>query len=220
MPTSQALVPAATMPSVADIYRAVGIDYRAIDVDGERGTEYFDLTNSCAPEPEHCGAFDFVNDEGTIEHLSNPINGFQVTHELLKVGGVARHSMPLTGWQNHGYFCTTLKFYGHLMNANHYEFILGKVFIYPTKTNFLEDKRFMFVDLNGQRLTEPPPMAEAALYLMYRKTSDKPFRIPSDLPDDLPRFNTLSKKLSANFEQLMSNRPGSTPRPKRWSWFR
>lgn len=101
-----ALIPSNGVPVVADIYRAIGIDYHSIDVDGARGAEYFDL-NCFAPKVDQFGIFDFVNNEGTLEHLANPINGFQVTHELLKIGGVARHSMPLTGWQNHGYFCST-----------------------------------------------------------------------------------------------------------------
>lgn len=86
---------------VAEVYRALGVDYVAIDVDEAHGSTFFDL-NTFAPPSEWIGAFDMVNNEGTIEHLINPINGFQVTHELLKPGGVAHHSVPLTGCREHG----------------------------------------------------------------------------------------------------------------------
>jgi SAM-dependent methyltransferase len=206
-----ALVPPTGMPAVADIFRAVGIDYRSIDVDGARGAEYFDL-NCFAAAPEQYGAFDFVNNEGTIEHLVNPINGFQVAHEFLKVGGVARHSMPLTGWQNHGYFCTTMKFHTHLMDANHYEFLVGKIFIYPSDTTIVEDPRFSVVDRNGATLKELPPMSEAAVYLMYRKTSDRAFQIPSDLPEGMRGFGRLARKLSRNFDVAAKGRAGWSDR--------
>ena len=73
---------------VANVYRALGIVYCSIDVDATHGSTFFDL-NTYAPPAEWVGAFDMVNNEGTIEHLINPINGFQVTHELLKPGGGA-----------------------------------------------------------------------------------------------------------------------------------
>lgn len=103
------------------------------------------------------------------------------------------------------------------MSTNGYEFLLGKIFIYPTDTSIIADKRFLFVDRNGALLTEPPPMAEATLYLMYRKTSDSIFRIPSDIPDDLPNFRDLSEKSSANFARLANGRSdGSPPRERNW----
>jgi len=82
--------------------------------------------NRCDPDqnidgivpPDWVGAFDMANNEGTIEHLINPINGFQVAHELLKPGGVARHSMPLTGCWDHGLFHPTSSFYLAMLNQN------------------------------------------------------------------------------------------------------
>src|SRR5512143_854208 len=69
------------LPQVRPIYEAIGIDYTSIDVDGAHGSMFFDL-NTFATPPAWRGAFDFINNEGTIEHLVNPINGFHVAHEL------------------------------------------------------------------------------------------------------------------------------------------
>jgi hypothetical protein len=35
-----------------------------------------------------------VNNEGTVEHFANPMNDFQVAHEIAKPGGVIRHNFP------------------------------------------------------------------------------------------------------------------------------
>src|ERR1700732_352452 len=97
---------------VAEVYHAIGIDYAAIDVEETDRSRLLDL-NCFAPPLEWREAFDLVNNEGAIEHLTNPINGFQVAHELLKPGGVAVHSIPLTGHRNHGLMHPTVKFYGN-----------------------------------------------------------------------------------------------------------
>ncbi len=114
------------MPRVGSIYEMLGIDYTAIDVDNAVGSTFFDL-NTYATPPEWLGTFDFVNDEGTIEHLVTPINCFHVAHDLVKVGGVIRHSFPLIGWREHGFFYPTTKFCAHLVGDNGYELLQADV---------------------------------------------------------------------------------------------
>src|ERR1041385_7963957 len=74
-----------------------------------------------------------VNNEGTIEHLINPINGFQETHELLKPGGVARHSAPLSGCGEHGILHPTSGFYLAMVNENRYELLEGRADFQPAR---------------------------------------------------------------------------------------
>jgi SAM-dependent methyltransferase len=126
--------------SIAAVYRALGIDYSSIDVDGKYGSTFFDL-NSFAPPLEWRAAFDFVNNEGTIEHLVNPVNGFQVAHELLKVGGIARHSIPLTGHREHGLVYPTIKFYTLIVGQNHYHLLRSDISIKQSELDFV-DPRF------------------------------------------------------------------------------
>src|SRR5262245_40726907 len=63
------------LPSVRSVWAAIGVRYESIDVDGN-ASRFFDL-NTFATPADWRGDFDFVNNEGTIEHLANPINGFR-----------------------------------------------------------------------------------------------------------------------------------------------
>lgn len=176
--------------SVAKVYRAVDIDYVSIDVDGSRGSEYFDLNTFSTPD-EWRESFDFINNEGTIEHLVNPINGFQVAHELLKVYGVIVHSIPLSGWFDHGLFHPTVKFYAALQGTNSYELLQANVLISEEKLDVC-DPRFGIVDINGQKIKniESVKYTHAWLKVAFRKTSANEFKVPFDhlevdQPDEL-----------------------------------
>jgi hypothetical protein len=170
---------------VASVYRAIGIDYVAIDVDGSHGSSFFDL-NTFAPPPEWIGAFDMVNNEGTIEHLVNPINGFQVAHESLKVGGVAYHSVPLTGWQRHGLLYPTEKFYEALIWENSYDLL---------------DRR---IDRSGEG---------EWIALTYRKCKRSTFRSPFDHLTT-PAAYSIGSRLTENWA-VFSHRRFNGDHPKR-----
>lgn len=195
---------------VADAYRALGIDYVAIDVDGAYGSTFFDL-NTFAPPPEWIGAFDMVNNEGTIEHLINPINGFQVTHELLKPGGVARHSTPLSGWREHGLFHPTSGFYLAILNENRYELLEGRADGQAPKSwddqLFKVVGRLDVVDLWG--------------LIIYRKQSDDAFRPPADHLLTA-RAGAIASRLAANWSGYTAHRfHGDAPRRGSfdlWRW--
>jgi SAM-dependent methyltransferase len=171
--------------SIANTYRALGVDYTSIDVDGQHGSTFFDL-NTFAPPPDWMGAFDMVNNEGTIEHLINPINGFQVTHELLKPGGVARHSIPLSGHPEHGLLYPTPKFYDLLLWENGYEAL---------------DRRTEGDDANRW------------LHLIYRKGTAASFRIPLDHLTTA-RVYVIRGNLVNNW-QLFSERRFNGDQPRR-----
>jgi hypothetical protein len=156
---------------VANVYRSLGIDYTAIDVDRAHGSTYYDLNTFSTPS-EWTGSFDFVNNEGTIEHLINPINGFHVSHELLKVGGVVRHSMPLSGWREHGFMYPTTKFYAQLVGENGYEVLQAYVEAGSEPTAFE-------CPLFKSRASDFA-LTDVWMQLIYRKTSDKAFVFPSD----------------------------------------
>jgi hypothetical protein len=184
------LKPGQALPSIKSIYAAAGITYTAIDVDGARESTFFDL-NTFATPPDWRGAFDFVNNEGTIEHLANPINGFNVAHDMARVGGVIRHNFPLTGWTQHGFNNPTPKFYAHLIGDNAYEVLTAVATVSePTPLN---DPIFTrcYAEGRSDGLTNDagvplPAIIQAPLvtniwgHLVYRKTSDRPFVLPID----------------------------------------
>jgi len=196
---------------VANVYRALGIDYVAVDVDGAYGSTFFDL-NTFAPPPEWVGAFDMVNNEGTIEHLINPINGFQVTHELLKAGGVARHSAPLTGSLDHGLFHPTSGFYLAMLNENRYELLEARAHAQPAPP--WDDELFT--------LAERREIVDVWASIIYRKQIDTAFRPPADHLVTA-RAGAIASRLAADWDAYAAHRfQGDAPRRGRfdlWRWF-
>jgi SAM-dependent methyltransferase len=162
--------------SVSEVYRAMGIDYIAMDLTQASDVRFFDL-NCFAPPLEWRMAFDLVNNEGTIEHLINPINGFQVAHELLKVGGVAVHSIPLTGHCDHGLMQPTMKFYERLVGVNGYDLLLSEISIGQSQPDFAV-RRFALRDQRGSPLGRSVDMVDAWLHIAYRKNMPADFRAP------------------------------------------
>jgi hypothetical protein len=195
---------------VAGVYRALGIDYVAIDVDETYGSTFFDL-NTFAPPSEWLGAFDMVNNEGTIEHLINPINGFEVTHELLKAGGVARHSAPLTGWREHGLFHPTSGFYAAMLNENRYELLEARADFEPPRP--WDDQLF--------QLAEPRDVPSLWGVIIYRKQIDEAFRPPADHLLTA-RAAAIASRLAADWAIFSARRfHGDAPRRGRfdlWRW--
>jgi hypothetical protein len=196
----------ADQPSVAAVYRAIGLDYTAIDVDGARGSTFFDL-NIAAPPPEWRNAFDFVNNEGTAEHLINPINAFHVAHDIAKVGGVIRHSFPLIGYQDHGFFYPTGKFCAHLVGDNGYEVLRATALVADRPSQFNDTFFAHTVRYNAERIVETVSITDIWALLIYRKTKDTPFVIPADHLDG--NGTALRKRLDADYHALARLRPSA-----------
>ena len=184
------LAPGEGLPGIQNVYEAVGLDYLSIDVDGAHGSTFFDLNTFAAPA-EWRGAFDFVNNEGTIEHLANPLNGFHVAHDIAKVGGVIRHNFPLVGWAQHGFANLTPKFYAQLIGSNAYEVLMAVATLSePTPFNdslfatcYAADRSDGLTTKSGipvPAVIAPPLVANIWGQLIYRKTHDGPFTMPVD----------------------------------------
>ena len=189
---------------VAEVYAAIGIDYAAIDVEAAPGSRPFDL-NCFVPPAEWRAAFDLVNNEGAIEHLTNPINGFQVAHELLKPGGVAVHSIPLTGHRNHGLMHPTVKFYGRLVALNGYERLRSEITIGQSDWS-LADGSFTLRDHRGRPLdARNIKLMDAWLHLAYRKTDAAEFRAPF-AHWHADESEALGNRLAENFTAYSAHR--------------
>lgn len=205
--TIDKVIPVTRGPKVADVYAALGIDYMSIDVDSSLGSNFFDL-NTFAPPVEWRGNFDLVNNEGTIEHLINPINGFHVAHELLRVGGVAIHSMPLSaGWGDHGYVHPTIRFYIYLHAANNYEILDADILVDETPLDFV-DARFKIRNRHNGRVIENAAdvkLTNAWIRIALKKTKAARFRIPSDHLD-IDRPDDVTKVLQDNFSTYSRSR--------------
>ena len=195
------------LPQVRTIYEALRIKYYSIDIDGAHGSAFFDL-NSEAPPAHWYDTFDFVNNEGTIEHLANPLNGFQVAQELAKVGGVIRHSFPLIGWREHGFFYATTKFYAHLVGDNGYELLKAQALLIESEP--FDDVFFrQVINLKGEPVA-PPAVTNIWGELVYRKVRDQPFVIPVDHLVG-PNATTARQRLIKNYRRFARGRVRRSP---------
>ncbi len=66
------------------------------------------------------GAFDFVLDGGTIEHIFHVPNVLKTIHRLLKVGGRVMHFAPASNMVNHGFYSFSPALFLDYYRANGY----------------------------------------------------------------------------------------------------
>src|SRR5271167_2182976 len=106
--------------SSADMWRRLKREIVSLDVVGnEMSLMHFDLNTDRVPAKfkDH---FDFVTNVGTTEHVFNQANCFKVVHDLTNVGGIMVHAVPFAGFENHGMFNYSMKFFTTLARENDY----------------------------------------------------------------------------------------------------
>lgn len=206
------------------VYEFAGFEYLCLDVNEAGGSMFLDLNTGRVPRSLH-HKFDVVNDEGTIEHLGNPINGFAVAHDLAKVGGVIRHSLPLEGHMLHGLYNFTPKLFLALALANEYELLyfypqinavvpsggtIEEIFLrmrknWPSAVLETECQQELAPGVQQAEFVE----VDAWAHIAFRKVHDRPFALPVDhlLMDADHSLRTL---LRARYERFVERgtRPG------------
>lgn len=146
-------------------------EVQSIDMHGTPDAQKMDLNRPMmTSEP-----FDVVYNHGTAEHIFNIANVFKIMHDACKVGGLMIHESPFTGWPDHGFFTLQPTLFYDLSAANDY------------------DIRYMAIEHIGHKLLRPVESREeihelvkagelpnnAMLYVAIRKTTDEPFKIPT-----------------------------------------
>jgi hypothetical protein len=102
-----------------EMWRRCGLEYLSYDVTEAPYSKVFDLNFHSVPHEDRQSA-SIVTNIGTTEHIANQFNAFRTVHDLLKVGGVAVHSVPFTGMLNHGLINYHPKFFVSLIINNRY----------------------------------------------------------------------------------------------------
>ena len=102
------------------MWRRCGLDYLSYDVTQAPYSKVFDLNFHTVPDEDLQSAAILTN-IGTTEHVANQLNAFRTVHDLLKVGGVAIHSVPFTGMLNHSLINYHPKFFFSLIINNRYK---------------------------------------------------------------------------------------------------
>lgn len=107
-------------PYVSEWYIWSGIDYTAIDLNGENDSKKWDLSNPIKTNRK----YDMVTDFGTSEHVSNYFQCLANMHKLCRVGGIIVHENPKTGnWPKHGYNYVDMQFYREFAAITGYDLL-------------------------------------------------------------------------------------------------
>jgi hypothetical protein len=103
----------------AEMWRRCGLDYLSYDITEAPYSKIFDLNFHAVPAEDRQSTSILTN-IGTTEHLANQLNAFRTVHDLLKVDGVAIHSVPFSGMLNHSLINYHPKFFVSLIINNRY----------------------------------------------------------------------------------------------------
>jgi SAM-dependent methyltransferase len=177
------LRPGKEMLYLSELIDLTDISYTSYDVCRGAKTEVFDLNRQEISDAAKA-SFDIVLNFGTSEHVINQLNTFRVIHDALKVGGIAFHQLPSTGWANHGYFCYHPRLFNDLRIANNYE---EKDIWYTLATqspiepiDFREEEKPLEPG-SGSLHGLPSILPSCNLHVIHQKVSDLPFRVSLEL---------------------------------------
>jgi hypothetical protein len=173
---------------LGELLEAAGMGYDAIDIAIGYKTTVVDLNSMPLPR-KMVGAYDTVINYGTSEHIINQMNVFATMHAATKAGGYMMHSVPGTGFLNHGYFIYTGRFFFDLAGHNQYE-VVDMWYDYPPNSaeNLYESLRqyASYFPALGERvaqigkseretLIDQLKVPTIGLSVIYRKVKDIPF---------------------------------------------
>jgi hypothetical protein len=150
---------------ISAMWKSVGIGADCLDIDGRPGTIQLDL-NYQSPPPSMKGAYDFVCDNGTFEHILNQLNCFRAAHDVCATNGLMFYHKPFIGHYNHGFFNYQPDLFVQLAAANQYT-IEGLWY------GVDHDPGYAQIDL-----AHPPKTHHAILFTLLRKTKDAEFKLP------------------------------------------
>jgi SAM-dependent methyltransferase len=101
-------------------FQRLGIRHVSVDLNGLDGALKLDLRR-----PLNLGMFDVVTNFGTSEHVSDQPAVWRNMVEAVKLDGVLVSHTPHAGWENHGMFYPTIRFYLALAELNGFVFERG-----------------------------------------------------------------------------------------------
>jgi len=108
-------------------------DIHSIDVSDYEGVaEIFDLNSASVPAHLE-GAFDFIVDGGTIEHVFHLPNVLNNIFRMLKVGGRVLHVAPSSNHLDHGFYMFSPTLFVDFYTVNRFELNCVQVFRYTQR---------------------------------------------------------------------------------------
>lgn len=103
-----------------DFFELLGFaDYQDVDLDPEEGCSILHDMNQPLPA-QYANCFDFVMENGTIEHIFDIKTAIGNIAQAVKVGGVVCHVSPLDAF-NHGFYNFSINFFNDFYRANGFD---------------------------------------------------------------------------------------------------
>lgn len=103
--------------SGAEFFKLLGFEhYEDIDFDASEGATIVHDMNTPLP-PQHSEQYDFVFENGTLEHIFDVCQAISNIAQTVKVGGLVSHGSPLDAF-NHGFYNFSVNFFNDFYLAN------------------------------------------------------------------------------------------------------
>lgn len=171
-------------PPARDVWRWLGFDYAAIDIDGSPGSIPLDLNFDEVPRKfrKH---FQLATNLGTTEHVANQLQAFKIIHDLVAPGGVMMHHVPAQGYLNHGLVNYNMKFFWMLARSNGYKWIYSDFTLsnetYDLPDNIRGDVRSFEKSIDER--AQGYGAVDCGIVVALQKVLDIEFVPPIDVPN-------------------------------------
>ena len=172
-----------------DVYEYLGLKYNCLDVNEKYNSLVFDI-NFDEVSSEHKNKYDLVTNHGTTEHLINQFNGFKISHDFTRPGGLMLHVLPFTGYLDHGFFNYQPNLFTSLASYNSYE-ILGMWINIDSHLSSMipwQDKLLDYITLS--------PSCNSCLAVLMKKKNDSEFSVPFQSVFESTRIDEISSRYS------------------------
>lgn len=163
---------------VGEILELCGMKYKSLDISPMYHTEIFDLNFQNVAKQDH-GSADVVLNFGTTEHIFNQFNTFKVIHDLCAPNRFMVHSLPCSGYCDHGFFQYTGRFFYELAGINNYEIIHSSYSDSFYSDMLWSDKQYaeIFPALKKYVNRDKIEIPSFCHFIIYKKQYNKPFKI-------------------------------------------
>ncbi len=111
-------------PMAARFYEAMGFEsWTPIDSHSRKGTLAMDLNRSLTRDLGYTETFDFVNNNGSTEHVFDQRMVHENIHNLCRVGGIMAHKCPTLHVMNISFYGVAPAFFYDIAQANRYDLL-------------------------------------------------------------------------------------------------
>jgi hypothetical protein len=149
-----------------EFFRLLGFsEYEDIDVDSSEGVSVVHDMNTPVPIRLH-ERYDFICENGTIEHIFDIKTAMGNIAHMVKVGGVVSHGSPMDAF-NHGFYNFSINFFNDFYRANGFSDL--QFYLVRYAANWRENQSVMVepIDYTHEEFYIDPSIYTSELNKMY-----------------------------------------------------